>query len=69
MMLAMFISCCSCTNANEETDHVTFFKKLSSLLRNISERNALIIGGDMKAQIGKNKKNKFYLYNLSNRNK
>ena len=36
--------------------------------RSISKHNFLVIGGDMKAQIGKNGNHKFILLNTSNRN-
>ena len=51
------ISCYSPINACDETDFITFNKRLSSLVRSIPKHNALIIGGDRNAQIGKNKNN------------
>ena len=47
---------------------VTFYEELSSLVRSISKHNLLVIGGDMNAQIGKNRNNKYSLHNTSNRN-
>ena len=75
MMVDMFngnpmttiISCCSPTNASDETDHITFYNELSSLVRGILKYNLLIIGGNMNAQIGKNKNNKISLHNSLNR--
>ena len=56
------------TNVSDETDLITFYNELSSLIRRIPNHNVLIIGGDMNAQIGKNVNNKFTLHNLSKRN-
>ena len=75
MMIATFngnpsttIICYSPTNVSEETDAITFYNKLSSLVRSIQKHNVLIIGGDMNAQIGKDVNSKFTLHNSSNRN-
>ena len=76
MMTAMFngnpratiISCYSPTNISEETELVTFYDKLSSLVRSIPKHNVLVIGGDMNAQIRKNGNNRYSLHNTSNRN-
>ena len=38
------------------------------LVRSIPKHNLLVIGGDMNAQIGKNRNNKYSLHNASNRN-
>ena len=65
---ATIISCYSPTNVSEETELVTFYNELSSLVRSIPKHNMLIIGGDMNAQIGKNGNNKYSLHNTSNRN-
>ena len=65
---ATIISCYSPTNVNEETELVTFYDELSSLVRSIPKHNMLVIGGDMNAQIGKNGNNKYSLHNTSNRN-
>ena len=51
---ATIISCYSPTNVSEETELVTFYDELSSLVRSIPKHNMLVIGGDMNAQIGKN---------------
>ena len=53
---ATIISCYSPTNVSEETELVTFYEELSSLVRNIPKHNLLAIGGDMNAQIGKKEK-------------
>ena len=63
---ATIISCYSPTNVSEETDLITFYYELSSLVRSIPKHNVLVIVGDMNAQIGKN--HKFSLRNSSNRN-
>ena len=68
MMAATIISCYSPTNVSEETELVTFYEELSSLVRSIPKHNLLVIGGDMNAQIGKNRNNKYSLHNTSNRN-
>ena len=57
------ISCYSPINASNKIDIITFYNKLSSLVQHI-----LINSGDMNAQIGKGKNNKFCLHNSSNRN-
>ena len=62
------ISCYSPTNVSEETELVTFYDELSSLVRSIPKYNVLVIGRDMNAQIGKNGNNKYSLHNTSNRN-
>ena len=65
---ATIISCYSPTNVSEETELVTFYDELSSLVRGIPKHNMLVIGRDMNAQIGKNGNNKYNLHNTSNRN-
>ena len=65
---ATIISCYSPTNVSEETELVTFYDELSSLVRSIPKHNMLVIGGDMNAQIGKNGNNKYSLHSTSNRN-
>ena len=62
------ISCYSTTDANNETDLITFYNELFSLVRIIPKDNVLIIDGDMDAQIGKDENNKFCIYKLLNRN-
>ena len=52
---------------SEETELVTFYDELSSLVRSIP-KHMLVIGGDMNAQIGKNGNNKYSLHNTSNSN-
>ena len=66
---ATIISCYSPTNVSEKKPElVTFYDKLSSLVRSIPKYNVLIIGGDMNAQIGENGNNKYSLHNTLNRN-
>ena len=65
---ATIISCYSPTNDSEETELVTFYEELSSLVRSIPKHNLLVIGGDMNDQIWKNRNNKYSLHNTSNRN-
>ena len=65
---ATIISCYSSTNVSEETELVTFYEELSALVRSIPKHNLQVIGGDMNAQIGKNRNNKFSLHNTSKRN-
>ena len=65
---ATIISCYSPTNVSEETELVTFYEELSSLVRSIPKHNRLVIREDMNAQIGKNGNNKYSLHNTSNRN-
>ena len=65
---ATIISCYSPANVNEETELVAFYNELSSLVRSTPKHNLLVIGGDMNAQIGKNRNNKYSLHNTSNRN-
>ena len=64
---ATIISCYSPTNVSEETELVTFYDVLSSLVRSIP-KHMLVIGGDMNTQIAKNGNNKYSLHNTSNRN-
>ena len=49
------ISCYSPTNVSEEMNFIAFYNELSSLVRSILKHNVLIIGGDMNAQISKNR--------------
>ena len=42
---ATIISCYSPTNVSEETELVTFYEELSSLVRSIPKHNLLVIGG------------------------
>ena len=65
---ATIISCYSPTNVTEETDLITFYNELSSLVLTILKHKVLVIGGDMNAQIGKNVNHKFSLHNSLNRN-
>ena len=65
---ATIISCYSPTNVSEETELIAFYDELSSLVRNIPKHNVLVIGGDMNAQIRKNRNHKYSLHNSSNRN-
>ena len=65
---AIIISCSSPINVSNETDLITFYNELSSLVRSIMKHNVLIIGGDMNAQIGKKVNNKFISHYSSNRN-
>ena len=67
---ATIISCYNhlLLNVSEEPELVTFYEELSSLVRSIPKHNLLVIGGDMNAQIGKNRNNKYSLHNTSNRN-
>ena len=62
------LSSYSPTNASDETDIITFYNKLSSLVQHIPKHNTLIISGDMNAQKAKDENNKFCLHNSSNRN-
>ena len=66
---ATIIFCYSPTNVSEETDLITFYNKLSSLVLSIPKHNVFIISGDMNAHIGKNINHKFSLHNSSNRNR
>ena len=65
---ATIISCYSPTNISEETEQITFYDELSSLVRSIPKHNVLVIGGDMSARIWKNGNHKYRLHNSSNRN-
>ena len=44
---ATIISCYSPTNVSEETELVTFYEELSSLVRSIPKHNLLVIDGDI----------------------
>ena len=65
---AIIISCYSPTNVSEETELVTFYNELSSLVHSILKHNVPVIGRDMNAQIRRNRNNKYSLHNMSNRN-
>ena len=65
---ATIISCYSPTNLSEETELITLYDKLSSLVRSIPKHNIPVMGGDMNAKIRKNGNHKYSLHNLSNRN-
>ena len=65
---ATIISCYSPANVSEETELVIFYNELSFLVRNIPKHTVLVIGGDMNAEIGKNRNNIYSLHNMSNRN-
>ena len=65
---ATIISCYSPTNVSDETELVTFYEELSSLVRSIPKHNLLVMDGDMNVQIGKNRNNKYSLQNTSNSN-
>ena len=62
------VSCYSPTNVRNEMDIITFYNELYSPVQHIPIYNVLIIVGDMNAQIGKDKTNKFCLHNSPNRN-
>ena len=76
MMVATFngnpsttiISCYSPTNVSEETELITFYDELFSLVRSILKHNVLVIGRDMNTQIVKYVNHKFSQHNSSNRN-
>ena len=51
--------CFSLTNASDETDIITFYDELLSLIRYIPKHNLSIIGGVMNAHQGKDGNNKF----------
>ena len=61
------ISCYSFTNASDETDIITFYNELSSLVWHIPRHNNLIIAEAMNTQIGKDKNNIFCLIEMVNR--
>ena len=65
---ATIISYYNPTNISEETELITFYDELSSLVRCIPKHNVLVIGGEMNAQIGKNGNHKYSRPNLPNRN-
>ena len=52
----------------KNTELVTFYEEISSLVSSIPQHNLLVIGGDMNAQIWKKRNNKYSLHNTSNRN-
>ena len=60
-------SCNSPTNVSEETELIAFYDELFSLVHSIP-KHIFIIGGDMNAQIEKNKNHKFSLHYSTNRN-
>ena len=54
----IIISCYSPTNVRDETNILTFYNNLSSLVHCILKYNVLIIAGGMNAQIDKDENNK-----------
>ena len=58
----------SFTNVSQETDLITLFTELTSLVSSIPKHNILVIGGDTNVQIGKNVNAKSSWHNLSNKN-
>ena len=54
---ATIISCYSTVNVSEETELITFYDELSSLVRSIPKHNVLVIGVDMNAPKHKPQKN------------
>ena len=65
---ATIISSYSPTNVSEDTELISFYDDLPSLVRSIPKHNVLVICGNMNAQIGKNGNNKYSRHNMSNRN-
>ena len=57
------ISCYSLTNPSDQTDTITFYNELSSLVRSILKHSELIIEGDMNALIDIEDTNTFCLHN------
>ena len=53
---ATIISCYSPTNVSKETELITFYDELSSLVRSISKHNIFVIGRDMNAPNRKKRK-------------
>ena len=50
---AIIISCYSPTNVSKETELITFYDELSSLVRRIPKYNVLVIGRDRIPKLGK----------------
>ena len=65
---ATIISCNRPIHVSEETDVITFYTKLSSLVCSIIKHNVLVTGWDMNAQTVKNLSQKFSPLNSSSRN-
>ena len=65
MMLSTFsgnscttiLYCYSSTNASDETDLITLYNELSSLVRSIINHKVLIINGGINIKIGKKENN------------
>ena len=51
-------------NASDETNIITFYNELSSLVRNIPKHDVLSIDGDMNVQIGKDES---FIYTIRQR--
>ena len=56
------------TNASDEMDITTFFKKISFFVQFIPKENVLIIGRGINVQIRKDGNNEFCIHNSPNRN-
>ena len=52
----IIVSCYSAINASDETDIITFYNELHSLVRHMPTHNILHIGGVINAHIGKEKR-------------
>ena len=62
------ISCYSPTNVSDETDVITFYQELSSLIHHVPKHNVLVVGGDMNAHVGRTEEHKYTYHQSTNRN-
>ena len=62
------ISCYNPTNISDKQEIIYFCDDLSSPVRSVPKNSALIIDGDLNAQIGQNIHHKFTCHHTSNRN-
>ena len=62
------ISCYSPTNVTDETEVITFYQELSSLIHHVPKHNVLVVGGDMNAHVGQTEEHKYSYHQSTNRN-
>ena len=62
-LCTIIVSCYSPANSRDKTNMIIFYNKLSSFIQHILKHNILIIGWDMNAHMGKERKDKFSWYN------
>ena len=62
------ISCYSPKNTSEESIAEEFYSDLAKLIRDVPKHNAILVGGDMNAKIGKENCKGSHYHETTNRN-